>query len=422
MSYKANIASNLINQLLRLVLGLATSILVARALGPEGQGYVAYIVLIFTLIGSYGHFGLNNAVMYFHKRKGIDASHLYHVNSTCLFIIFIALSGLTLGAWHSGLWLRDYALVWVLGGLLFVLAEFYYNNHYAWFIASERIRESNRVNLLVLVLKSLFVMAFWLLGTLGTGHWFWITVLALCLNAILLQIRLKRGFGFKWDTSLLKDEFAYGGIVFLAAAFDHLHLRVDQLFIKNMLGIPQLGVYSMAVNLSELMFLIPLSINTALTGRLYNSEEGDSGRMVTARTLKLTLYVCIILSIIGIPLSFAIPWIYGEGFRGAILPTMILLVGVIFASIARVAAPYFFTSGRPKVHLRVTLLSLLLNCLLNWLLIPLWGIRGAAIASAISYFFYGIYYLSVLVVKEKFQLRDFLRLRMSDINAVLRKP
>jgi len=418
MGYKANIASNLINQVLRLVLGLATSILVARALGPEGQGYVAYIILIFTLMGSYGHFGLNNSVMYFHKRKGADPKHLFHVNTSCLGLIFVALSALTLSGWGMGIWLRDYPLPLILGGLLFVLANFFYFNNYAWFIASERIRESNRWNITVFLLKSLFIVAFWVLGILWTGSFFWITVLAMALNAILLQLKLKRGFRFEWDSRLLKEEFRYGGIIYLAAAFDHLHLRVDQLFIKGMLDIGQLGVYSMAVNLSELMFLIPLSINTALTGKLYNTEEGDAGRMVMIRTIKLTLYVCMALAVIGIPLSLAIPYIYGEGFRGAVVPTMVLLLGVIFASLARVASPYFFTSGRPKVHLRITFLSLALNCILNWIMIPRWGIKGAAIASAISYFFYGFYYISILVIKEKFRLKDFLTLRISDIKAV----
>jgi len=418
MGYKANIASNLINQVLRLVLGLATSILVARALGPEGQGYVAYIILIFTLMGSYGHFGLNNSVMYFHKRKGADPKHLFHVNTSCLGLIFVALSALTLSGWGMGIWLRDYPLPLILGGLLFVLANFFYFNNYAWFIASERIRESNRWNITVFLLKSLFIVAFWVLGILWTDSFFWITVLAMALNAILLQLKLKRGFRFEWDSRLLKEEFRYGGIIYLAAAFDHLHLRVDQLFIKGMLDIGQLGVYSMAVNLSELMFLIPLSINTALTGKLYNTESGDAGRMVMIRTVKLTLYVCMALAVIGIPLSLAIPYIYGEGFRGAVVPTMVLLLGVIFASLARVASPYFFTSGRPKVHLRITFLSLALNCILNWIMIPRWGIKGAAIASAISYFFYGFYYISILVIKEKFRLKDFLTLRISDIKAV----
>lgn len=418
MGYKANITSNLINQALHLVLGLLTSILVARALGPEGQGYIAYIILIFTLMGSYGHFGLNNAVMYFHKRKGIDATHLFYVNTSCLFIIFIALAALTLGAWKTGLLLDGYSLPMVMGGLIFVLAGFLYYNNNAWFIASERIRESNRFNIAVFLLKSLFIISFWALGILWTGSYFWVTIAAMALNAILLQVRLKRGFHFVWDGPLLKTEFAYGGIVYIAAAFDHLHLRVDQLFIKGMLDIGDLGVYSMAVTLSELLFLIPISINSALTGRLYNTEGEDAGRQVLANTMKLTLYVCIALTCIGIPLAFLIPLIYGIGFKGAILPTIILLIGAVFASLARVASPYFFTSGRPMIILRITFFCLVLNSALNWLMIPRMGITGAATSSAISYFIYGLYFLIILIRKEGFALSQFFRLQIADLKAI----
>lgn len=418
MSYKANIASNFFNQGLHLILGLLTSILVARALGSEGQGYIAYIILIFTLISNYGHLGLNNALMYFHKRQGVDSRHLYHVNFSFLLIIFTALCAIVLGGWKAGWFLQDYPLLMIAGGLVFVLAGFIYYNHYAWFISSERIRESNRFNILVFLIKSLFIIVFWFLGVLWTGSYFWITLAAMVLNALLLQIRLKRGFRFVLDARLLKREFAYGSIVYLAAVFDYLHLRVDQLFIKNMMDISELGVYSMAVTLSELMLLIPLSINTALTGRLYNTDEDHVGRKVMAQTMKLSFYICLAVMIVGIPLCFAIPWFYGEDFRGAILPTIILLGGVVFASLARIASPFFFTSGRPMVIMRIALFCLLLNIVLNWLMIPAWGITGAAISSAISYFLYGLYFFIILIRKEGFRLGDFFQLQIADFKAV----
>lgn len=68
--YKANITSNLVNQILHLIIGVATSIIASRVLGsPQGMGYVAYAILIFTILGNFGHFGLNNAVIYFKKKK-----------------------------------------------------------------------------------------------------------------------------------------------------------------------------------------------------------------------------------------------------------------------------------------------------------------------------------------------------------------
>lgn len=421
MSYKANIASNLINQILHLVLGFASSIVVARALGPAGQGYATYIILIFTLLGSYAHFGLNNSVMYFYKRENIPAKHLYHVNTSFLLLIFVLISLLVLTAKAHALILKDYQLSMVVGGLILMLFSFLYNNNYAWFVANERIRQANRLNISVFILKSLTILAFWGFGILMVKSFFWISILAIVFSALLLQLGLGRGFQWRWDLKLIRREYAYGFIIFLAAAFDHLHLRVDQLYIKGMLDNSQLGIYSLSVTLSELMFMVPTSITSALTARLYNTRDEDGGASLMSKTFKLTLYVCIALALMAIPLSFAIPYIYGKAFTAAIYSTLILIPGVVFASLARVATPYFFTSGRPKVHLKVALCALILNCILNYPMIHLWGINGAAIASSISYFIYGLSYILILIQKEKFKTSDLFILRLSELRDLLRR-
>ncbi|HPV15208.1 MAG TPA: polysaccharide biosynthesis C-terminal domain-containing protein [Candidatus Cloacimonadota bacterium] len=416
MSYKANITSNLINQILHLVLGFVGSIFIARVLGPSGQGYVAYITLVFTMIGSYGHLGLNNAVMFFYKRKKIPADHLYYVNTTFLTLIFLVISAIVLTLKQLGLILHEYPLSWVLGGLSIVISSFFYYNNHSWYVANERIRQANRRIIAVFLIKSLVII---ILGILNKGYFYWATIGSMILSASLLHLGLKKGLKFRWDFSLIKREYAYGFIIFLAAAFDHLHLRVDQLYIKAMLDNAQLGIYTLSVTLSELMFMVPGSITTALTARLYNPCGERSSEEIMAKTFKLTLYVCIALALIAIPASFAIPLVYGRDFTAAIYSTLILIPGVVFASLARVATPYFFTSGRPQVHLRVALTALVTNCILNYPMIKLWGINGAAIASTISYFVYGCSYIYILIRKEKFKAADLTCLRVSELKELI---
>ena len=418
MSYKANITSNLINQILHLVLGFVCSIFIARVLGPSGQGYVTYITLIFTLIGSYGHFGLNNSVMYFYKRKKIPAEHLYYVNTTFLTLIFLVITVIVLTLKKLGLIFTDYPIGWVLGGLSMVIAIFYHTNNYSWYVANEQIRRVNRLNISVFLLKSAAII---ILGVFNAGYFYWATVASTTLNAVILHIGLKKGIKFRWDWGLIKREYAYGFIIFLASAFHYLHLRVDQLYIKAMLGNAQLGIYTLSVTLSELLFMVPTSITTALIARLYNTEDEAASSETMAKTYKLTLYVCIALALVAIPASFAIPLVYGKDFSAAIYSTLILLPGVVFASLARVATPYFFTAGKPQVHLKLTSITLLMNCILNYPLILLWGINGAAVASTISYFFFGFGYTMMLVREGNFKIRDLVYLRASDIRELLRK-
>ncbi len=418
MSYRANITSNLINKILHLVLGFVGSIIIARVLGPAGQGYVAYITLVFTMIGSYGHLGLNNAVMYFYKRKKIPANHLYYVNTTFLTLIFFIIAAVVLTLKKLDLILPDYPISWVLGGLVLVIASFYYYNNYSWYIANEHIRQANRRNIAVFLLKSLAII---ILGIFNAGYFYWVSVATMFLNAAFLHAGLRKGIKLRWDFDLIKREYAYGFIIFLAAAFDHLHLRVDQLYINAMLGNAQLGIYTLSVTLSELMFMVPASITTALTARLYNLNDEHSSADIMAKTFKITLYVCVALALLAIPASFLIPLVYGKDFTAAIYSTLILMPGVVFASLARVATPYFFTSGRPKVHMVVALTALIINCILNYPFIRLWGINGAALASTFSYFVYGCSYIYILTCKEGFKMRDLVHLRASEIKDLLRR-
>ncbi len=421
MGYKANIASNLSNQILRIALGAITSIIVARALGPTGMGYVAYIILVFTLIGDFGHLGLNNSTMYFMKRGSVPSGHLFSVNLTALSLIFMALAALVLLLRGTGLVLQTYSYSYILGGLVFVISDLFFTNLHSWYVGDERIRESNRKIIIVFLLKSALILALWLTQTLSPLSFFATGILGMLLNALLLGFRVGQSYSPALDFGLLKAEFSYGGVLWLGAIFSFLHFRADQFMIKEMLDVRALGVYSIAVMLAELLFLVPVSVSSALLGKLYNTSEPAAARSIMARTLKLTLYICGALALIGIPLSLLIPLVYGKAYAGAVSSVMVLLGGAVFASIAKVGMQYFFTLGRPKVHLYTTLITLIVNIALNFLLIPRWGILGAAVASSVSYVGYGLFYLALFIYREKFSYRDLFGLNSEDIKALWKK-
>ncbi|HPB44199.1 MAG: Polysaccharide biosynthesis protein [Candidatus Cloacimonetes bacterium ADurb.Bin117] len=422
MGFKANIASNLINQVLRIVIGFATSVITAQVLGPQGMGYVAYIILVFTLIGDFGHLGLNNANMYFMKRGGVPSGHLFSVNLTTLGLLFGTITAVLIFLRARGLVLASYGWTYILGGLLFVGSDLAYTNLHSWYIGDERILESNRKIIIVFLLKSALILILWFAGTLTPLSFFAVTVLGMFLNAVLLGFGVGQNYAPALDLGLVKAELSYGGILWLGAVCSFLHLRADQFMIKQMLNVSELGVYSIAVTLAELLFLVPISVSSALLGKLYNTSEPGVARSIMARTLKLTFYICTALALVGIPLSLLIPVIYGQAYAGAVSSVMVLLGGAVFASLAKVGMQYFFTLGRPKVHLYTTLATLIVNVGLNFLLIPRWGIFGAAFASSISYLGYGIFYLALFLGREKFSWRDLFAIDTEDVKALWKRP
>ncbi|WP_370622174.1 oligosaccharide flippase family protein [Bacillus sp. JCM 19034] len=60
--------STFITQIVIMLLGFIISVLVARALGPEGKGQVAYFMLFFGMIARFGNFGINDSLGYYIKK------------------------------------------------------------------------------------------------------------------------------------------------------------------------------------------------------------------------------------------------------------------------------------------------------------------------------------------------------------------
>ena len=421
MSYKKNIASNFITQIIGLILGFVTSILIARALGPEGKGYLAYFLLIIGLISSYGHFGITNATIYFQKRTKYKEQDVFNVNTTYLLILSVIILIIIVILKFNNIILSEYNWSMTIGGLAFILSTFIFNCTNLFYIGNERIVEINKYNIVFNFTNFISICVLYFLNILSIFSVFFLIVSISLIKSIWFTYKSGLKIKYKIDISLLKAEFKYGIIIYFSALFIYLNYRADQFLIKKMLGNSQLGVYSIAVTLAEFVFLVPGSVTAALSGKLYNIDKGSSNRKyITSVTIKYTFYICLILSIIGIFMTPLIPIVYGQDFAKASQVTTILFIGIVFASIGKVSSPYFFSKGKPQVYLFITSIVLLLNIILNIFLIPKLGINGAAIASTVSYLIYGLMHIYYFVIKEKFTVKELLIFNRKDFEYIKR--
>lgn len=406
-TYKKNIASSFVIQIVKIILGFITSILIARGLGADGKGYTAYAVLIFGLLGGYGHLGINNATTYFQKKSEFKEENVYNTNISYLLVVWVMISIAVIILKRFNIFLQDYDLFFILFGLLFVLLTFLMTCVNAFYIGNEKISEANKYILISSIIYSSIIIGLYFIRVINIYTFFGLQILSPLINVVMLIKNINIKFKFQIEKELLKKEFKYGIIIYFSALFIFLNYRVDQIMIKNMLDNVQLGIYSVGVNLAELLFLVPDSVTTALLGKLYNTENLKDKKEITSTTTKYTFYISLILSLIGILLTPAIPLIYGREYYASIYVTIILFIGIIFASLGRVSYSYFFSEGRPVIHLGITFITLVINVLFNIILIPRLGINGSAFASTISYTLYGAMYIFVFTKMEGFKLRQF---------------
>lgn len=393
----------------KIVSGFIISVVVARTLGPEGNGYVAYFILVFKLLADYGHLGIITSTSYFQKRSQFSEFEVFNVNVTFLLISAAFISGVILLGKFLNVLLHDYNIYLIIVGILFVLSSFLMNCAKEIYIGSQKIVQLNKYIVFVDSFKLCLVVIFWYLNILTVSTYIFLLLLHMLLTAILLvkELGLHSTFKFNLNRALLKEELKFGLIVYLGTLFIYLNYRADQFFVKHLLGVNELGVYTIAVLLAELVFLIPLSIKSALKGKLFNVNNASDPHFFFSRTFKYTFYLCTFLVVVGIFMTPLIPIVYGAEFASASNIVLILFLGVIFASVAKISAIYLFTQGKPLIQLLFSFAVFLNNIVLNITLIPKLGLNGAAISSTISYTIYGVLYIYYFIRFKKLNYKDF---------------
>ncbi len=316
--------------------------------------------------------------------------------------------------------MADFSFLLIVAGILYVYSNFLESNFKSIYMVKEKTYIQNNFKMKATLIKFLSIIFLYYFDLINVNIFILLNVFVFLFPVILMVRNLKFSFKFTIDKKLISSQLRYGFILYLSSAMIFLTYKVDQFMVEGYLGMSQLGVYSIGVQLAELVFIIPHSIIIPLRGKLFNMNNNsiEEREVITTTTTKLTMYVCSFLVIIGLILSPIIPFVYGKEFQGAIVVTIVLFIGVIFASIAKVAANFFYTEGITKIHLLITFIVLLINVALNWALIPLIGINGAAISSTIAYFFYGVLYIIIFVKRGNVKFKDFILLNKKDYSIV----
>ena len=168
------------------------------------------------------------------------------------------------------------------------------------------------------------------------------------------------------------------------------YMRIDQVMLGEMSGEYEVGLYSAALRLSEVWYVIPTiiisSVMPALTRARTDSEQGYYQRLQQLFTdLARTAYVVAIpMTIFSTPL---VTLLFGEQFRaaGPVLAVHIWAALFVFLGVAQ--SPWIINEGLAKLYLYYTSLGAIINIALNYYLIPVYGALGCAIATTVSYGF-----------------------------------
>jgi O-antigen/teichoic acid export membrane protein len=180
--------------------------------------------------------------------------------------------------------------------------------------------------------------------------------------------------------------FTFGIQAGLANLVSFLNYRMDALMVQVLLGQRELGIYAVGVRVAEGLWFFSQAIMTATYASIGSLPVDESARL-TARGMRHSLFIigsmAIFLEIFASPL---LRILYTDVYADAVQPFRLLVPGIAFYGLASVLSAYYTNQrGHPHVPLIIAGASTLINLALCLILIPKFGLMGAAGASTAGY-------------------------------------
>ncbi|MFP4297506.1 MAG: flippase [Spirulinaceae cyanobacterium] len=189
----------------------------------------------------------------------------------------------------------------------------------------------------------------------------------------------------KWERakSLLKDSWPLilSGIVIM------IYMRIDQVMLGQMKGTEAVGVYSVAVKISELWYFVPQAIINSVFPSIVQAKE-ISEELYYKRLQKIFNFVATTGYIFAIGITLTAPYIinlfYGPQYAEAAGVLTISIWAGIFVALGLARETWLTTEGLMKFSAATTSVGAVVNVVLNLLFIDKYGAIGAAVATVIS--------------------------------------
>jgi len=408
-----------------IVMGLSmlTVSLQARGLGPTERGILAMVLIYPQLFTSIAEGGMRQATVYYVGSGAISdarifgSSIVYTLASCAVFstLIFFILQ-------HSQDY--QYSTLMMLTAAMVLPVNLLQNAIRGMFLGKQHIRQFNTSQWLQ---KLLLVVAY---GALFFFDKLTAETAIVCLLLTTLAGFLPATYFFftKIFTHMEFDRQALGsmikkGCIYAAALFlIEATYKLDILLLGWLSTKEEVGLYSIAVSVGELLWQLPAAIGVVVFSRSANDRNSARWKEELARSIRISLWVTLVggLALFAIaPIMFNI--MFGKDFSRSVGMTFGLLPGLVVMVVFKLLNMDLAGKGKPFVSLFIMLPVLALNIGMNYLLIPTMGGLGAAISSSVCYTVATVAMLVVYTRMNNVHFLDFVLIKADDLKLVTSK-
>lgn len=408
--YLGNSTWMMTEQLLRLFSGIFVGIYVARYLGPEQFGALSYVLSISALLIGVSRMGMDSVLI---RELVLRPDRKQELMGTAFWIMTItallcyALTTITIYNIQENDETKLYALI-IAGSTFFtsfLVIDFYFQSQiqakYSSLCKSISLIITSAIKILLIHYQS---SLFWFVV---------ITALEQAILAIFLILALTRtdliSFFSKFNSQDAKEMLISCWPMVVSTVAILVYMRIDQIMIRHMLGLREVGIYSAAAKIFDAWFLLPYTLTISLLPIISKLKKENSSfyQVRLTQFFSMIIWMCLLVAATTtIASEYIIKLSFGKDYQESAPVLIILMWTAVFSAIGSISARYFSVERMEKKIAVRTIASAILNVILNLFLIPAYGIIGAAVATLICTIFAN--YLLDWLDKD---LRDLLRIK-----------
>jgi O-antigen/teichoic acid export membrane protein len=374
--------------IVKIVTTLIVTIYVARYLGPLEFGKITYAVAVATIFMTLSRLGMESILV----RDIAQASQNKMEYMGTAFWLMAVASVIFAGATGFIAWFLESdspTKIYLMLMAISILAQPLLVIDY-YFQGTLRAKYSSSAKSIAIVLSSVFKVLLVILEfpPIYIALAFAAEYLAIGFMLILIYVYTNRfNFIVYAKTSLVHPLLKSAWPMVLAALASTLYARIDQLMIKEMLGSHELGVYAAATKIYEGWVIIPFALSMSLMPAIVAIRS--SSKLEYERFMKILFSVlfwmgvsaAVVASMFGREI---IIFSFGVEFQQAYAAFAISMWAAAFTALGSVSARYLIVEGWERKILVRTMLGVAINVSLNYFLIPIYGIEGAAYSTLIT--------------------------------------
>jgi len=396
-------------------LTLLISVLNARLLGTANVGTISLIILSVTFIQLFNNFIGGGALVYMTPRAGFlklfVLSYIWILAVTILATFcfeFIGSLAKQLEVIPRGYFVEVLCLALVMS---------FTSANYMLLLGKEKVRTFNILSLVqIIVLIACLVSAVYMFHVRTVMAYYWAILISFLFSYFFSLLPLLKYFKsepMKGLKPIFHAMMQFGTYAQFGNIFQLMNYRIGYYMVEVWFGRAALGVMSTGFQIAEGLWIISRSLALVQFTRISNAMDFNYSVRLTLILSKITLVVTTIalLCLLALPASFYRLIYFHHEFGQVRIVIACLGVGIVTLSFSMILSHFFSGINKPYHNMISSAIGLVFTVGLGLLIVPRYGILGAAVTASVSYTISTIYQLVVFIRMTQLKAGDFLLTR-----------